>query len=167
MRNKIIRAIAFLLAIAIIISITACNVSNNSTDGEKRAPVDGLGIEGEDPFLGVDPVFLRNQEISNDAYNRMLRAFAEESGCHIEEYYPSYYAGAYISTDGHLIILTKNATERDFAYLNNICRIENIEYINARYSFNSNSLLRILSTADYIATGSPRFVQKCSISNRY
>jgi hypothetical protein len=88
------------------------------------------------PFVNKDDVFLSNQDSSNEAYNKMLQAFADERGCQLEAYFPDYYAGAYIGKDGELIILTKDASENDLASLNKVCGVEKIEYLTAKNSYN-------------------------------
>jgi len=123
MRSTMKKALAVLLAVVLILSITACGVTRSGTDSEKRAQKD-------------NDRFLLNQDQSNVSYDRMLHKFADDGDAQLLAYYPDYYAGAYINDEGNLVILTKNAKVTDIEYSKKICDNERILYKEAEYSYN-------------------------------
>ena len=81
--------------------------------------------------------FLINQDAANEAYNRMLSSFSKLGETNqIDEYFPDYYAGAYIGQNGHLVVLTTNASESDIRFLQKTCNNSNITFEVADYSYN-------------------------------
>lgn len=118
--TKLGRIIAFVVAAVLLITLT-CLVPS---------------AESRSATVNEDGAFLSNQALSNDAYNLLLRAFADEGNGSLLSYFPDYYAGAYIDSEGHLVILTNNANESDLKRITDICKNDDILFETAKYSYN-------------------------------
>lgn len=86
----------------------------------------------------TNPIFLDEQDKSNEAYNRLLAAFAEGNNLtRIDESFPDYYAGAYInSDDGHLVVLYSRANASELLYMSDVCQNCAVEFQEVDYSLN-------------------------------
>lgn len=103
--------------------------------------------------------FLEEQDRSNEAYNRLLIAFANEGDAErIDQSFPDYYAGAYIDQeDGHLVILYAGAEHTDLEYMENVCNNEKVEFQEAKYSLNE-----LLTIRDKVVYASETMAAKAS-----
>lgn len=110
----------------------------------------------------VSSLFLEEQDRSNESYNRLLVAFANEGNAErIDQNFPDYYAGAYIdSEDGHLVILHAGAEAADLEYMKSVCSNDKVEFEEAQYSLNE-----LLSIRDKIVGASETMAAKASATS--
>ena len=141
----------FLLVVILFLMTNGMAVSSDNDDAQLQKYELNYGLD-------LTPEFITNQADALELHRQLLSAFSAEtpvsqksseltySGLYAEQY-PEEYAGAYINSDGNLVVLVTNRTNDSSGILETTLasRSSDVEYRVVEYSY--GELLNIMNIA--------------------
>ena len=141
----------FLLVVILFLMTNGMAVSSDNHDAQLQKYERNCGLD-------LTPEFIANQADALELHRQLLSAFSAEtpvsqkssaltySGLYAEQY-PEEYAGAYINSDGNLVVLVTNRTNDSSGILETTLasRSSDVEYRVVEYSY--GELLNIMNIA--------------------
>ena len=127
------KSIAVMLVCFLLFGVQTSLSSKQSPDSTVIDPAEQVTTEKTN-FTQEEERFFKAQAQSNEAYQKLIAFFAEETGTGLMEGFPAYYSGAKINSDGSLTIRVNNASEQEKQTILDICNAADVVFEEADYS---------------------------------